>query len=93
MNCMQKRCLWVGIILFILANTYAPWNHLKPTPDGLGVRVTVPAGRYCIFDTPGTDDARFGLEVDFGRVVIQSAVIAAFTFGLMASFCKRKEDA
>lgn len=90
MNCKQIRCLWVGIILFVLANSYAPWNHVKPTIKGL--QVTVPAGRYCIFDTPRTGDTAVGLQVDLSRVAIQSAVIAALTLGLVAFCCDRKKD-
>ena len=90
MSCKQIRFLWVGIILFVLANSYAPWSYVKPT--GEGFRVTVPAGRYCIFDTPKAEDGAFGLKVDLSRVAIQSAVIAALTLGLMAICCDHKKD-
>ncbi len=91
MSCKQTRFLWVGIILFVLANSYAPWSHVIPAGDGL--KVTVPAGRYCIFDTPKRlGDNRNGLKVDLSRVAIQSAVIAALTLGLMAICCDHKKD-
>lgn len=84
MNCKQKASLWLGIILFCLANSYAPWNYVSDI--GQGVEAATPAGHYCIFDTPKAVEG-LGLEVDVARVVIQSAVIIVFTLGLLAAFC------
>ncbi len=87
MNCKQKLCLFVGILIFVLANSYAPWNYVKPLEAAGGALVRVPAGRYCIFDTPKAKEIA-GLEVDVARVAIQSAVIVVVTLGLLAAFCE-----
>ena len=90
MNSKQKFSLWVGIILFIIANSYAPWNYARPA-EGTEELVKVPAGHFCIFDTPQPASAgSSGLEVDVSRVAIQSAMIVLFTLVVAATFGQRK---
>jgi hypothetical protein len=93
MNSKQKASLWIGIILFLVANSYAPWNYTGPAA-GTEELIKVPAGRFCIFDTPHpVSDKYSGMEVDMSRVAIQSAMIVLFTFVLAASFGERKTRA
>jgi hypothetical protein len=90
MNSRQKLSLWVGIILFIVANSYAPWNYTGPAA-GTEELIKVPAGRFCIFDTPEPASAKYsGLEVDISRVAIQTAMIVLLTFVLAATFGERR---
>jgi hypothetical protein len=90
MNSKQKLSLWVGIILFLVANSYAPWNYTGPAA-GTEELIRVPAGHFCIFDTPElVSDKYSGLEVDMSRVAIQSAMIVLFTFVLAATFSERR---
>lgn len=90
MNAKQKFSLWIGIILFVVANSYAPWNYTGPvagTIAGTEELIKVPAGHFCIFDTPRpVSDKYSSLEVDMSRVAIQSVMIVLFTFVLAASF-------
>lgn len=90
MNAKQKFSLWIGIILFVVANSYAPWNYTGPVA-GTEELIKAPAGRFCIFDTPKSVYTKYpGLEVDISRVAIQSAMIVLFTFVLAASLGEGK---
>lgn len=85
MNSIQELSLCVGIILFLVADSYAPWNYTG-RDAGTEELIKVPAGHFCIFDTPEpVSDKCSGLEVDMSRVAIQTAMIVLFTFVLAAT--------
>ncbi|MHC4620090.1 MAG: hypothetical protein ACYTEQ_20275 [Planctomycetota bacterium] len=78
------------IILFVIANSYAPWDYTHPA-EGTEEIVKVPAGRFCIFDTPQPASAgSSALEVHMSRLPIQSPMIVPFTLVLAATFSQRK---
>jgi hypothetical protein len=71
MNSKQKLSLWVEIILFVVANSHAPWNYTGPAA-GTEELIKMPAGRLCIFDTSEPASARYsGLEVDMSVVAFR----------------------
>jgi hypothetical protein len=81
-----------GIILFIVANSYASWNYTRAA-EGTEESVKVPAGHFCIFDTPQPASAgSSGLEVDMSRVAIQGAMILLFTLVVAATFGQRRAE-
>ena len=85
MNCKQRGILFVGVIIFCIANIWAPWQW---THISGGELVKMPTARYCIFETPSIEGG--GLEVDMPRAILQSASIIALFGGLMVvAGCKK----
>ena len=78
MSCIKKGILLAGIIIFVIANVWAPWQWTYTDQGGV---MKVPTQRYCIFGTPSIEGG--GLEVDIDRAILQSLSIAALTAGLM----------
>lgn len=86
MSCIKKGVLLAGIIIFVIANVWAPWQW---TYSDQGAVIKVPTQRYCIFGTPNIEGG--GLEVDIDRAILQSISIVALTAGLACCCCCGKK--
>jgi hypothetical protein len=71
MNQRQKRCLWVGITVFVLMGLFPPWVVNKGGFSGHG---------YTFLFTKG------GAHIDTNLLAIQWVLVAVVTGGLMLTF-------
>jgi hypothetical protein len=77
MNERQKRCLWVGIAVFVLMGLFPPWD--KGLEEGVHFEQSTRQG-YTFLLTKG------GLPIAMDMLAIQWAIVAVVTGGLIFTF-------
>jgi hypothetical protein len=100
MDQKQKIAVWTGMLAVVIAVAFLPWNYTY-TKEGAAV-ATENAGYHFISSPPPADrphtqwssnDKRYGVAVDWPRVLLELAAIAAVTGGFVVTLADsgRKE--
>ena len=89
MNKKQKICLWVGIAIIVLMGFIPPWVY---TSIRFALGQTGHAGYHCILYPPEPSEVygRTGIRIDILRLLVQWAIIAVVTGGLVYTFKDKK---
>lgn len=75
----HRRIVILGVVLFVLMGLFPPWIYIAAIPRGGPVEK--PAGYYLLFDPPAPEKSGpiWGVRVDVVRLLVQWAVVGAFT--------------
>jgi hypothetical protein len=87
---MKTKLIFGALVVFILTGLFPPWQYTTDKdsvnghdfiPPGQGVHSRKPAGYSLIFSPPANPDgsAGNGVQIDFGRLFLEWAVLAAIT--------------
>ncbi len=76
-----KNILLCGAVAFILCGLFPPWQYTADRNGEYGFHSSKPAGYSLIFHPPKPQDngAAFGVKIDFGRLLLEWAALAAAT--------------
>jgi Sel1 repeat-containing protein len=80
----QKSIILCGAVAFVVCGLIPPWENIANRNGEYGFHNSKPAGYSLIFTPPvNPETARnqdwFGVQIDFGRLLIEWAVLAAIT--------------
>jgi len=91
---MKTKLIITALVAFILTGLFPPWQYTVDkssvsgfkqgfgyVPPSQGVHSRKPAGYSLLFTPPANPDssAGNGVQIDFGRLVLEWAVLAAIT--------------
>jgi hypothetical protein len=76
-----RRLLLIAASLFILSCLFPPWQYTADRNGSAGYHSRNPAGSSLLFDPPTNPDRNYGsgVQIDFGRLFIEWAALAAVT--------------
>lgn len=92
MNEVQRSAILVGCGLIVLMVVYPPWNKtFNQSNDGYRINWVKPAEYRPIFRPPEID-ARYGLEIDLTRLVVQLGTVVLVTTGCVLAFSSKPKS-
>lgn len=92
MNVNQKKCLMLGIIVIVIMGVFPPWRMYSCFPKS-NMKRYEPMGYSFIAEPPKPSWQAItkGVAIDLPRLLIQWAIVAAITGGLIVCFKGEKD--